>query len=145
MNKTQKIAWYNLIVIVASLTISGAAIGILAILHGMPRALGGLGFLGICGLIGLSPILFWKKRGEVGFDERDQLIYKRATLVAYSVFWVFFTAACMIPWWILETGARIRVVLLPLMLAAGFIIVQLIQSVAILAQYGQGIKEKNHE
>jgi len=145
MNRAQKMAWYNLIVIMASLTITGAAIGILAIVHGMPKALGGLGFLVIGALIGLSPILFRKKRGQLGFDERDQLIHKRATLVAYSVFWVFFTAACMIPWWILETGARIRVVVLPAMLAAGFVIVQLIQSVATLVQYGWRTKEKNHE
>ena len=136
MNRAQKIAWYNLIVIAASLTTTGAAIGILAIPHGMPKALGGLGFLGICGLIGLSPVLFREKRGEVSFDERDQLIRKRATLVAYSVFWVVFTAACMIPWLLLETGAKILVVMLPLMLAVGFIIVQLVQSVATLVQYG---------
>jgi len=145
MNRAQKIARYNLIIIVASLAIGSVAIGILAILRGMPKALGGLWFLGICGLIGLSPILFRKKRGEVSFDERDQLIHKRATLVAYSVFWVFFAAACMIPWWILETGARIRVVVLPVMFAAGFVIVNLVRSVAILVQYRWGAKEKNHE
>jgi len=136
MNRAQKIALYNLIVIIASLTITGAAIGILAIVYGMPKALGGLGFLGIGALIGLSRILFRKKRGEISFDERDLLIYNRASLVAYSVFWVLFTAACMIPWWILETGASIRVVVLPCMLAGGFVIVQLIQSIAILVQYG---------
>ncbi|MHC4455809.1 MAG: hypothetical protein ACYS0I_01775 [Planctomycetota bacterium] len=136
MNRAQKIAWYNLTVIIASLTISGTAIGILTILYGMPTALGGLGFLGIAALVGLSPILFRKRRGQISFDERDQLIHKRATLAAYSIFWFFFTAACMIPWWILETGARIRVTLLPCMLAGGFIIVQLVQSVAILVQYG---------
>ena len=140
MNKAQKMAWYNLTVIIASLTISGTAIGILTILYGMPTALGGLGFLGIAALIGLSHILFRKRRGQISFDERDQLIYRRATLAAYSTFWFFFTAACMIPWWILEAGARIPVVLLPCMLTGGFIIVQLVQSVAILVQYGWGGK-----
>ena len=140
MNRAQKMAWFNLTVIVASLTISGTAVGILTILYGMPKALGGLGFLGIAALIGLSPILFRKRRGQISFDERDQLIYRRATFAAYSIFWFFFTAACMIPWWILETGARIRVVLLPCMLAGGYIIFQLVQSVAILVQYGWKIK-----
>ena len=136
MNRAQKIALYNLIVIIASLTITGAAIGILAIVYGMPKALGGLGFLGIGALIGLSRILFRKKRGEISFDERDLLIFRRAAFAAYSTFWFLFTAACMIPWWILETGASIRVVVLPCMLAGGFVIVQLIQSIAILVQYG---------
>jgi len=138
MNRAQKIALYNLIVIMASLTITGAAVGILAIVLGMPKALGGLGFLGILGLIGLSPILFFKKQGQLGFDERDLLIYNRASLVAYSLFWVFFTAACMVPWLVFGRGAKIPVVVLPCMLAGGFVIVQLIQSIAILIQYGRG-------
>ena len=141
MNRAQKIALYNLIVIMASLTITGAAVGILAIVLGMPRALGGLGFLGICGLLGMSPILFRKKRGQLGFDERDLLIYNRASLVAYSVFWVLFTAACMVPWLILDKGSTIPAVVLPLMLAAGFFVVQLVQSVAVLVQYGRGGKD----
>ena len=136
MNRAQKIALYNLIVIMASLTFTGAAVGILAIVQGIPKALGGLGFLGILGLIGLPPILFFKKRGQLGFDERDLLIYNRASLVAYSLFWVFFTATCMVPWLVLERGARVPVVVLPCMLAGGFVIVQLIQSIAILIQYG---------
>jgi len=136
MNRLQKIAWYNLTVLAVALTVSGAAVSILAVTRGMPKALGGLGFLGLAGLIGLSPLLFREKRGQVSFDERDQLIHKRATLVAYSVFWVVFTATCMIPWLLLETGAKIRVVMLPMMLAVGFILVQLVQSVATLAQYG---------
>ena len=141
MNRVQKIALYNLIVIIASLTITGAAVGILSIVHGMPKALAGLGLLGIAGLIGLSPILFRKKRGQLDFDERDLLIFRRATLAAYSIFWVSFTAACMIPWLVLDCGATIRVVVLPCMLAGGFIIVQLVQSIAILVQYGRGGKD----
>lgn len=140
MNRIQKIALYNLIVIMASLTITGAVVGILTVAYGMPKALGGLGFLGIAGFIGLSPILFRRKRGQLGFDERDLLIYNRASLIAYSIFWVFFTAACMVPWLVLERGATIRIVVLPCMLAGGFVIVQLIQSIAILAQYGWGGK-----
>ena len=89
MNRMQKIAWYNMIVIVAALTASGATVGLLAIFFGMPKALGGLGFLGIAGFMGLSPVLFRKKQGDVDFDERDLLIYRKAIIVAYSIFWLF--------------------------------------------------------
>jgi hypothetical protein len=137
MNRAQKIALYNLIVIIAGLTLTGAAVGVLAIVLGMPRALAGLGFLGILGLLGLSPILFFKKRGQLSLDERDLLIYSKANLIAYSLFWVFFTVACMVPCLVLGLGAKIPIVVLPCMLAGGFILVQLIQSIAILAQYGR--------
>jgi hypothetical protein len=142
MNKTQKIARFNLIVILIALILSAIAVSVFYFVVDLPirRALGGLAFLGIAGLIGLSPILFGKRRGQISFDERDQLIHIRATVVAYSVFWFGFTAACMIPWWILETGATIPVVVLPAMLAGGFVIVQLVQSVATLVQYGWGAK-----
>jgi hypothetical protein len=142
MNKTQKIARFNLIVILIALTLSAIAVSVFYFVVDLSirGALGGLGFLGILGLIGLSPIIFGKRRGQIIFDERDQLIHIRATVVAYSVFWFVFAAACMIPWWILETGATIPVVVLPAMLAGGFVIVQLVQSMATLVQYGRGGK-----
>ncbi|TKJ35697.1 MAG: hypothetical protein CEE38_13890 [Planctomycetes bacterium B3_Pla] len=142
MNKTQKIERFNLIVILIALTLSAIAVSVFYFVVDLPirRALGGLGFLGIAGLIGLSPILFGKRRGRISFDERDQLIHIRAAVVAYSVFWLVFTAACMIPWWILETGAAIPVVVLPAMLAGGFVIVQLVQSVTTLVKYGRSHK-----
>ena len=141
MNRLQKIAWFNLIVLLVSLALTGAAVGILAVIIGMPRALGGCGFLGISGLLGLAPILFRKKQGQPELDERDLLIFRRASIVAYSIFWVYFTFACMAPWLILDQGATIRVVMLPVMLAGGFVIVQLIQSIAVLVQYGRGGKD----
>ena len=137
MNRFQKIAWFNLIVIAASLTFSGAAVGILAIMHGMPTALGGLGFLGILGLMGLSPILFRGKRNQVSFDERDQLINYRAVLGAYSVFWLVFTAACMIPWSIIGPSGSISVNVLPIMLCGIGIALTLVHSVATIIQYGR--------
>jgi hypothetical protein len=144
MNTWQKIAWFNLIVLITSLTIAGAAVGILTVVYGMPKALAGLGFLGIAGLVGLSPILFRRKAGQLGFDERDLIIHRRAALAAYSAFWVFFSVACMAPWFVLGRAATIRVVVLPCMLGGGFIIVQLIQSIVILVQDGtEGKGEKS--
>ena len=147
MNRAQKIARFNLIVILIALILSVIAVSVAYSAVGLPiqRAFGGFGFIGICGLIGLSPLLYKKEPGKVNFDERDQLIHRRATILAYSVFWLVFTAACMIPWWILETGATVPVVILPAMLAGGFVIVQLIQSVAIMIQYGWSDKGENHE
>ena len=138
MNRAQKMGWYNLIVVLVSLALTGVTISVLAAIVGMPKALGGFCFLGIGGLIGFSPIIFRKKQGQLDFDERDLLIQRRAFVIAYSIFWVFFTFACMIPWLVLDTGTTIRVVVLPGMLAGGFVIVQLIQSIAILVMYGKG-------
>ena len=137
MNRAQKIARFNLIVIAASCVLSGVAVGISAIFVGMPKALGGLGLMGICGLMGLSPFLFRKKQGQVSFDERDELIQKKAMLIAYTTFWISFVSACMIPWFIIGPSGSISVNALPFIVLGGFIILMLVQSVAILIQYGR--------
>ena len=137
MNRWQKIAWFNLTVIATTLILCAIAVGILATIVGMPKALAGLGLLGIFGLMGLSPILFREKQNQVPFDERDQLINYRAVLGAYSVFWLVFTAACMIPWVIIGPSGSISVNVLPIMLGGIGITLTLIHSLAILIQYGR--------
>ena len=147
MNRFQKLAWFTLIVILIALTLSAIAVSVLYFVVDLPmqRALGGFGFMGITGLIGLSPVLYKKERGKVSFDERDELINYRAVLAAYSVFWLVFTAACMIPWSIIGPSGSISVNVLPIMLFGIGITLALVHSLVILIQYGRGIKEKNHE
>jgi len=147
MNRAQKIARFNLIVILTALILSVTAIGVIYFAIGLPiqRAFGGFGFMGITGLMGLSPLLYKKERDKVSLDERDQLINYRAVLVAYSVFWLVFTAACMIPWWIIGPSGSISVNVLPIMLFGIGITLMLVHSLVILVQYGWGAKEINHE
>lgn len=142
MNRFQKLAWFNLIVILIALTLSAIAVSVLYFVVDLPirRALGGFGFMGITGLMGLSPILYKKERGKVSFDERDELINYRAVLVAYSVFWLVFTAACMIPWSIIGPSGSISVNVLPIMLFGIGITLALVHSLVILIQYGRSDK-----
>jgi hypothetical protein len=147
MNRFQKLAWFNLIVILIALILSAIAVSVLYFVVDLPirPALGGVGFMGITGLMGLSPVLYKKERGKVSFDERDELINYRAVLAAYSVFWLVFTAACMIPWSIIGPSGSISVNVLPIMLFGIGITLALVHCLVILVQYGRGIKEKNHE
>ncbi len=140
MNRMQKIAWYNVIVIAVTLFLSGTVVGVLAMKVGMPGALGGLGCLGTLGLLGLSPFLFRRGCDKVDFDERDTLVNYKANLAAYSAFWLVFTAACMIPWFIIGPSGLISVNVLPLMLCGIGVTLTLIHSLAILVQYGRGSK-----
>jgi hypothetical protein len=142
MNRFQKLARFNLIVILIALTLSAIAVSVLYFIVDLPmqRALGGFGFMGITGLIGLSPVLYKKERGKVSFDERDELINLRAVLAAYSVFWLVFTAACMIPWSIIGPSGSISVNVLPIMLFGIGITLALVHSLVILIQYGRGNK-----
>lgn len=137
MNKWQKIAWYNIIVIAATLSATAAMVGILAVKYGFPIARGGLGFLGALGLLGLSNIIFKQKKGRIEFDERDKLIFYRSIQITYAVFWPVFTAACMIPWVIVGPRSSISSNTLPLMLGLVGVSTVLLQSLAVLILYGR--------
>ena len=143
MSRAQKTARFNLIVILIALSLSAIAVGVFYFVVDLPirRAFGGFGFMGITGLMGLSPLLYKKGRGKVSFDERDELINYRAVLAAYSVFWLVFTAACMIPWSIIGPSGSISVNVLPIMLFGIGITLMLVHSLVILVQYGRGGKD----
>jgi hypothetical protein len=83
----QKVAWFNLAVVAATLVVVVALIPVL----GTTRAHGGFGLLG---LLGFAP-LFLLRGGQVLGDERDLMIVGRAGLIAFWIFWLAFVAACM--------------------------------------------------
>lgn len=91
MNRAQKIAWFNLIVVLAG----SAAVVILAVIELVKLTVAA--FIVIGGLLGMSPLLFWKRRGRVEFDERDQLIRVGTTLVATGTTCGYFLAMCLVP------------------------------------------------
>lgn len=145
MNRVQKIALFNLGVILISLLLSGIAVAILAFLAlvaelPLRAALGGLGFMGIIGFTGLSPLLFRKAKGQVEFDERDQLYNMRAWFLGFCASYLLFVIVCMTTWFIYGPMGTISVNVLPLTVMGGFMALMLVHSLAILRQYGWGGK-----
>ena len=147
MNRAQKMARFNLIVILTALILSTIAVSFLYFVVGFPMrsAVGGFGFLGISGLMGLSPLLYKKGSDKVSFDERDLMIMRIASLGAYSIFWFLFVIAAMIPFFVLGSKGTVSVKYLAAMVFGGGIIVVLVQSVITLVAYGWGVKGKDHE
>ena len=91
MNRAQKIAWFNLTVMVAGAVL----VMVMAAIKVIELAI--VILLGIGGLVGFSSVLFWKKRGKVNFDERDQLIYARGMLMASIITCSYFAVMCIMP------------------------------------------------
>jgi len=143
MNRLQKMAWFNLMIIAISLGLCVGATTVLALLIGMPAALAGFVFMGFGGIIGISPIIFRKRRKPPTFDERDELVNHRAVLLTYSVFWPVFSAVCIIPFLVLGPKGKIPVIVLPLVLCGVMVVLTLVHSTAILIQYGW--RNKNNE
>jgi hypothetical protein len=104
MNRYQKLAWFNLIVITATIVITTAGIAIEIRTRGY-STIAPWFFVAILLLLKLKPFLFWKPESEGGVvsDERDSFIVQRAASFAYTTFWyVFyllqFCSACFQGW-----------------------------------------------
>jgi hypothetical protein len=134
MSVTQKFAWFNLAVIALTF------VAVLSLLPFLGKgALGGTGFLG---LLGFGALFFRRKPGQVLLDERDQLIWVRAWVLAYALFWVVFCLAASllsavvygeegaVPVWVIQTSV---------FCALG--LVTALASVAMLVQYAGGSKD----
>jgi len=136
MNRAQKIAWLLVITISVAVLLAGGAVGILYFKLGLPKALAGLGFLGIAGLSGLGPLIFRKDKGKVTYDERDGLIHSRAALAGFGTAYMVVGLACMIPFFVLGPKANISVTWLPMIFGGAGLSHFFAHSVAILVQYG---------
>lgn len=141
MNREQEEALIGLVLGIPCLIIVGGVAVLVAYDRGMSFA-PLLMFTGIVvwgGLGWLFPFIYRKIRkgkGKVSFDERDQLISKRATLAAYAVLWLYFVAVCVIAWLVVGPHGSISVNTMPLALVGGLIFFTLAQGLATLVQYG---------
>ena len=96
------------------------------------------------GLLWLLPFIqrkFRKDKKKITFDERDQLIHKRAVIVSYIVLWIYFVAACVITWCIVGPNGSISVNVMPLTLIGGLVLFNCVQSLVSLILYGRGAKD----
>jgi hypothetical protein len=81
-----------------------------------------------------------KRRKKISFDERDQLIHKRAVMAGYVVLWLYFGAVCVIAWCIVGPRGSISVNVMPLTLLGGLVIFTTAQGLVSLIQYGRESK-----
>lgn len=128
MSALQKYAWFNLAVIALTVVV------ILALLPYMgTKAAGGFGFLG---LLGFGYFILRPKPGKVLIDERDDLIRRRATTLAYRVFWsLFVIVAGILSSRLYGQNGAVPVKVVQASVFAAFMLVVAVMSIAILVQY----------
>ena len=145
MNRWQKIAVFNILVIFFSLSLAVGAVTAIGITKGSPKANAGMGFLGFLGLLGLQPVLFRKDKSKVSFDERDLLISRKSVIFGFTASYLFFVFACMGCWWYARADGMINVRILPLIVVCGGVISELFRSASLLILYARGAKEGRNE
>ena len=100
------------------------------------------------GLFWLFPFIekkVHKGKKKVSFDERDQLIHKRAVMAGYVVLWLYFVAVCVVAWCIVGPRGSISVNVMPLTLLGGLVVFTTVQGLASLIQYGRSEKGGKYE
>jgi hypothetical protein len=145
MNKGQRDAWIGLLLVVPIWAVFGQLPILLIYVEG-PSLLHLFSFAAATIVGGLSWvfILFFnrirKRKATVGLDERDKLIFIRATLSAYIVLWLYFLAACIVAWLHAAPARSISVNVMPMVVVEGIAVFVFVQSLATLIQYGRGGK-----
>jgi hypothetical protein len=139
MNRYQKLAWFNLIVITVTIIITTTAVAIE--IHWRGYSTIAPAFIVILALLKLNPFLFKKPKGrdKVVSDERDKFIVKRAVSFAYITFWIVFFVSSLAIHIFMGMGPKSSVptITLPLMAFGGAVFIKIVSSVAILVQYGR--------
>ncbi len=134
MPRQLKIAWYIVVVSLASFL----TVGVLATVLGTAKALPGFALFAF---VGLSPFLFREKRrpGEVAFDERDNVINRKAALAGAMASYLWFVLSCMIFWAILRHQGQttVSINLLPEIVGIGGMILFFSHALATIVLYGR--------
>ena len=143
MNRLQKLAWFNLIVIAVTIIVTIAVITIEINIRGYSK-IGFWVFVALLASLKLKPYLFKKSQNKVLSDERDDLIQKRALSFAYTLFWIVLVVSSFAIF--ISTGmgpkSSVPAITLPLMVIGGALFMKIVCSVAILVQYGKGGKKQ---
>ena len=141
MNAWQKNAWISLLFIAPLWLVFGQLPILLVYLEG-PKFLHLFSFACstiVGGLLWLF-LFFFNKRKTTVFDERDQFILIRATLVSYVVLWLYFIAACIYAWLTAAPERSISVNVMPMVIVGGIAVFIVVQSIATLIQYGRELR-----
>lgn len=129
MSALQKCAVFNLAVVAVT------AVVVLALFPFLGK--GASGGLGLLGFLGLTPLFFRRRAGQVVIDERDALIQLRSMLIAYSVCWVVFVVVvCLLP--LVVPVHEVPIVVVQLGVAACWMLLTVVQSVVVLVAYARG-------
>jgi hypothetical protein len=142
MSRYQKIAWFNLAVIVVAIIVTSATIAGESHLRGYSTI--GWWFVVILTLLKLTPHLFRKppSPGGVVCDERDEFILKRAVSYAWTTFWWVFAVLCFLAFLLIGPQKSVPTIALPLLALGAGLFLKIACSVAILVQYGRRVKDE---
>jgi hypothetical protein len=140
MNRTQKVAWFNLAGVLVCIAIHIWVVVRFLILKTVPGGVERLWPAAVfCVLLAGSIVLSRRKQSpaEVESDERDRLIKYRAMAACFVSVWVLLAGATVIPRFVVGLRGAIPVWLLAFINLGVLLGALLVYTAAILVQYGR--------
>ena len=150
MNNTQKVAWFQLIVIVLAAVAS--VINSFFYMHKYGYSFTKAWWFGtgwpviICVFLVVfattfvkTSSRFYRKKGEILFDERDLLIERQASRFGYAAAFVFFIASCMITAEVVGLDTLIPAYWLARFFLGGWLTMAVAHAITILVCYKFGL------
>jgi hypothetical protein len=139
MNKTQKVAWFNLVGILVFLAISIYIAIKIFVFRKLPVGFGTIWPLAAFYLlIPIIIIIMRKKQSpkEVDLDERDNLIKRRAVSASFVSVWILLFAESVVPQLIVGPEGFVPAWVLPIINLGVLFGAMLVYCVAVIVQYG---------
>ena len=139
MNRTQKTMVFGLVIIPITLAMLAYVLFQFFVLKKAPEGFTGR-FLPLAVLILVGgTLLVWMLKQqsprEVKEDERDKLIANRAAMVFLLSAWIVFPVVSVIPRFVVGDNGCVPAWSLPLIIVGALLILTMIHSTAVLAQY----------
>ncbi len=149
MNRWQKIAWFNMAVMIVMLLICSLVV----VATGMswrdaitPPSPLTFVILPAFVLVGISAkVIFRKKPQRLDFDERDKQIHRNSRYAGWIAFASSMTTGVWICYLIVGPKGDLYPLVLPFLIMIGAVIYIIVASIAALIQYGLETKGGNHE
>jgi hypothetical protein len=146
MNRQQKIAWFQLVVIAIAAVASVVNSVPYMQRHGYTFSqawwLGSGWPVVLCVfLVVLAPVFYRKKKGQINFDERDLIIDRRASRIALGASYFFFIAACATLWFAVGIDTAIPAYWLGRIILGGWLTAATAHALTTLVCYSYGGKD----
>lgn len=134
MNRLQKAAWLNLVVMAGCVLIVGLGFAVLTELNtkGIVYAL--IFFAGGSLVIPAIFVFYRRWAVEAGFDEREKMIHRRAFVWSACITIVLLAGVCIVPFYVIGAQGLMHVYYLPVIFLTTLFAFQLTHTVAILIQ-----------
>jgi uncharacterized membrane protein len=145
MNRQQKIAWFQLVVIAIAAVASVVNSGLYMQKYGYTFLKAwwfGTGWpVILCVLlVVLAPVFFRKKKGQINFDERDLIIDRRAARIGFGASVFFFIAVCATIWVAVGIDTAIPAYWLGRIILGGWLTAAVVHAITTVVCYNLGSK-----